>query len=131
MNRFARVTGFFVCLMVILAVLARGLIPSGFMPVQGDDGKVEIVICTATGLTKVLVDAHGAPHMGDGTDGDTGHTMQICPFAPVLAFGALPPMPDFTPPVQAARAMAFFYKSVALSRLEALAYQAQAPPVLS
>jgi hypothetical protein len=78
---------------LLLAVLARGAIPAGFMP-DLRVGAVKIEICTAAGLTSVLVPAGKTPFDGHKDRHDT------CPYAPVLAHGfvvATPFLPAVLP----------------------------------
>lgn len=83
--------------LMLLALLVRSVVPVGFMPAQSHDGKVEIVICTGSGLSTMLMDvdkvpamtsaghAHGDHHSDDkGGDPASHHS---CPYASVLAQG--------------------------------------------
>ncbi|MFY0311896.1 DUF2946 family protein [Leisingera sp. D0M16] len=73
--------------LVVIALAVAGLIPSGWMPGTGQDGKVLLVICTGHGPVETWVDL----------DGEGGHapTEQMedrsCPFA---ALGAVALLPD-------------------------------------
>lgn len=54
--------------MVALALLVLALIPAGFMPSFGADGKIAIVICSGMGEKTIMVDADDAPASDQGTD---------------------------------------------------------------
>lgn len=58
---------------MVAALLVMALIPAGFMPSFGADGKVAIVICSGMGEKTVFVDADDAPA---GTHQDT----EACPY---------------------------------------------------
>jgi hypothetical protein len=57
----------------LLAIVARGLIPAGFMPAAAVDGGVHFVVCPAA-----LSLASGSHHHPDGL---RTHTDVVCPFA--------------------------------------------------
>lgn len=73
--------------LVVIALAAAGLIPSGWMPATGQDGKVLLVICTGSGMVETWVDLEG--------EGGHAPTEQMedrsCPFA---ALGAVALLPD-------------------------------------
>jgi hypothetical protein len=62
-------------LLVVLAMIVRGVIPVGFMPAQDRNGGIELVICTGHGML-VLPDSTPAlpSHKSDDRD-------SVCPFA--------------------------------------------------
>ena len=75
-----------VATLVAVAVVARAIVPVGFMPNISalSDGVLEIVICSAAGIRTIAVDESGAPvapsrpysnHAQDG----------LCPFATATA----------------------------------------------
>lgn len=75
---------------MLLAILAVGLVPAGWMPAQGHDGKVLLVICTTDGTEERWVD------LGDGTPAPTDQMEdRSCPFT-ALATHALLPDTGFT-----------------------------------
>lgn len=54
-------------LLLLVALVMRGLVPVGFMPGTAPDGAgLSIVICTAEGSRTLLVDADGEHHPSDG-----------------------------------------------------------------
>lgn len=75
--------------LVVIALAVAGLIPSGWMPANAQDGKVLLVICTTEGAVETWVDL-------DGGENDGGHapTEQMedrsCPFAALGAVATLP-----------------------------------------
>lgn len=76
--------------LLLLALMLRALIPAGFMPTQDADGKVAVVICTGTGSTTIMMDAHTVPRpASDDAPAHDDAAKQSCPYALVLAF-ALP-----------------------------------------
>lgn len=84
MNALRHHTGrFALMLLVLLAVLAQGAMPAGFMPGRAGDGSTSIVICTATGPATIKVGAEHNP-FANTHDSEPGKTPP-CPFAPVLA----------------------------------------------
>jgi hypothetical protein len=86
--------------LLLLLLLARSLVPVGYMPAFGADGKVQIVICTGHGPATVSVDASKTP-MGTqhGGSGHSADPHDICPFAPVLSHALahvdMPALPVF------------------------------------
>lgn len=64
--------------LLLIALAVAGMIPSGWMPTVGTDGKVLMVICTSEGDVEQWVDLGDdtSPHDGEDHDGD-----RICPFA--------------------------------------------------
>lgn len=64
--------------MVLLAILARSIVPVGYMAQTSSDGVFEIVICTGGGTDTVRVDADGNPVEDiDGPSQNDG----TCPYA--------------------------------------------------
>lgn len=75
---------------VVTAVLVRALIPVGYMPGQDTAGAYTIVICSGFGTKTITVDQDGVP-VQHGDENNTPSTnAEHCPFAPVLAGGAVP-----------------------------------------
>ncbi|NIZ14822.1 DUF2946 family protein [Phaeobacter sp. HF9A] len=69
----------------LLAILVAGLIPAGWMPGSGTEGKMLLVICTGDGPQELWVDPDGdtAPEHSEDKQGS-----RSCPFAaqaPVIA----------------------------------------------
>jgi Protein of unknown function (DUF2946) len=62
-------------LLVILAIIARGIIPVGFMPAHASNGDLELVICTGHGV-EVLPSGEPAQPGPKSSDKDG-----VCPFA--------------------------------------------------
>lgn len=55
-------------LVTLLALVATGAIPQGWMPTQGKDGKLLLVICTGEGAVEQWVDLDPSDPMHDETD---------------------------------------------------------------
>lgn len=70
--------------LVLGAVAAAGLIPVGWMPAQGHDGKVLLVICTGTGPVEAWVDLDGGGGHAPAEQMDD----RSCPFAALAAVAA-------------------------------------------
>jgi hypothetical protein len=70
--------------LALLAVLARALIPSGFMPVAGD-GAMRLVVCDGT--------MHHHPAPDGGHPGRQPTHESPCPFAASAGPGLLPLLP--------------------------------------
>ncbi|MGR3620697.1 DUF2946 domain-containing protein [Pseudophaeobacter sp.] len=73
--------------LMMLAILAVGLIPAGWMPAHGSDGKVLLVICTTDGVEERWID------LGEGVPAPTGGGQmedRICPFSALSASATLP-----------------------------------------
>ena len=109
--------------LVLLGILARGVIPAGFMPaMQG--GIMQIKICTANGFASIFVPADTAPHAPQPHKAQS----DTCPYAPGFTAATLqapPALPLFdliAPPMlrllRAAAKIVFFKP-----------YSAQGPPV--
>lgn len=67
--------------LVLIALAVAGMIPRGWMPTHGEDGKILMVICTGEGVVEQWVDLgidadEDAPAHSDTHEGDRG-----CPFA--------------------------------------------------
>lgn len=70
---------FVVSVLLVLAVLARALVPAGYMTQTSASGGIEIVICSGTDTETILVDANGVPiDPAEQPATDGGDT---CPFA--------------------------------------------------
>lgn len=63
---------------VLLALLLQALIPVGYMPSFGNDGKITMVICAGSTVKTVTIDTNN--ENGHTQDDDAGKT---CPYAPV------------------------------------------------
>lgn len=72
------------------ALLLRILIPAGWMPDTGIDGRVRITLCTSTGLVEAYVDRDGT--LLDKSSKSEPRTDQPCSFA-ALGIAVDPPMP--------------------------------------
>jgi hypothetical protein len=82
------------CVLLLLALIVRSLIPVGFMPGQTDSGKVQIVICSGYGEQTIYVDKDQAPP--GMPDHETSHDQKnksVCTFSPVVAHATH----DFSP----------------------------------
>ncbi|WP_417450628.1 DUF2946 family protein [Kordiimonas sp.] len=88
---------------LLLAVFARALVPTGYMLTSSDDGRfVSITLCTGYGPADAVLDfrtgtlADAADHpAGSVPDGGQG---TACPFA-TFAHAALPALPPAAPVV--------------------------------
>jgi hypothetical protein len=90
--------GWFCAAVLLLAVVARASVPSGYMLAPSEDGRfVAITLCTGAGAVDALLDtrtgklAEAADHSGDADP--TGGTGVPCSFA-TLAYAALPDVPS-------------------------------------
>ncbi|MEX0285146.1 MAG: DUF2946 domain-containing protein [Paracoccaceae bacterium] len=72
-------------LLTTLALLATGVIPQGWMPTMGDDGKVLLVLCTGDGIVEQWVNLDPDDPVHEDTD-----TRTMCPFAGLTADVDLP-----------------------------------------
>lgn len=78
-------------LLLTLALLAQAVVPAGFMPGQSDDGRFELVICTAAGPKVMTVPAaHFDPEAARSAPDEhpDEHHMDgepSCPYGPVVA----------------------------------------------
>lgn len=63
--------------LLLIALAVAGMIPAGWMPAVGEDGKVLMVICTSEGDVEqwVDLDSDTSGHEPDDHDGD-----RVCPF---------------------------------------------------
>jgi hypothetical protein len=76
---------------LIGAFLLRALIPAGWMPqASGTGDGITLVICTAAGLQKLILDPSGAPHPVDDSGQGAGGGADFCAFAAASI--------SFTPP---------------------------------
>ena len=130
MNVLRHHTGrFALMLVVLLAVLAQGAMPAGFMPGRAGDGSASIVICTATGPATIAVGPEHNPLAGEH---DTKpQKPPHCPFAPVLAqdSGCAPPVLSLI--FTALRADVQTPADLPPRTASAHVYLAQGPPSLS
>lgn len=117
-------------MLLVLTVLARALVPAGYMTQASATGGFEIVICSSDGLETILADADGNPIEPSGRSGnDSGET---CPFALagvsiLTASGGL--LPDFTPLAVALHPTPATDQRVRIAILAINA--ARAPPILA
>ena len=116
---------------ILLAFLVKALVPVGFMPGEGTDGKIEIVICTGQGAVTQLVDISHSPYNDDEHSKDEhqdSSSRQTCPYAPVLAQDVNTFVPASLPAVYP-ELFSFRVLSEKQNTLNR-SYNAQAPPVL-
>lgn len=73
------------CLILLLGLIVRSMIPTGFMPGESVNGKMQMVICTSKGSSIILVDSEKYSPTPSKHNGSTANHNDICPFAPVLA----------------------------------------------
>lgn len=111
---------------LLLAVIAAGMIPAGWMPGMGDDGKVLLVLCTADGVQEQWVDLDGSPSAEPEDMNASG-----CPFSGLNPDADLPAfaLARTIEPAQAAKwARAEFTRRSAGFDWR---YDARGPPALS
>ena len=72
-------------LLTTLAVLLTGVIPQGWMPTTGNDGKVLLVLCTGDGPVEQWVDLDPSDPIRDDTD-----QRVPCPFSGLTTDVSLP-----------------------------------------
>lgn len=71
--------------LILLAVLTTGAIPQGWMPAQGNDGKILLVLCTGEGTVEQWVDLDADQPVHDDSD-----TRIMCPLAGLTADASIP-----------------------------------------
>lgn len=81
--------------MLLVLVLLRAAIPVGFMPdLQAlRDGRIEIVICTPSGLKSIAVPADVAAPVVSEDGSSNGTVAHECPFDAVISQAILPADP--------------------------------------
>jgi Protein of unknown function (DUF2946) len=85
-----------ICLALLVAVLARGLIPAGFMPAtSGKGGMVTVAMCSGMGEMQMP----SVPGSDTAPRKSTNHDR--CPFALVTAVAVLPVAQTISPPTYA------------------------------
>lgn len=127
--------------LMLLALMVRSVVPVGFMPSQGRNGKVEIVICTGSGPATMLMDTDKIPaithdmpagHAHDGQhggkDGNSGSRLS-CPYAPVLAQGLPGVAPVALPAVIYKDEQSFMLAASVPSGIVLKPWFSQGPPV--
>lgn len=122
-NRYRHLTVIF-----LLAFIVQTLVPAGFMPSTGDNGKVQLVICTAQGSATILVDAGKVP-VKEPAQQDHGKPYD-CLFASVLAQGLTGLSPAALPTRIYKDSVSFFPVVLVLQDLKSKPWNAQAPPAL-
>ena len=91
-------------MLLVVALLARGLAPEGWMPVANAAGGIEITLCNGTGPADAMVLTpdgklhHKVPGGGHGGD-------HPCAFAGVGVADASPPVPQIVAPTRPAIAV--------------------------
>lgn len=87
-------------MLLVAALLVRGLAPEGWMPVANAAGGIEIALCNGTGPGDVMVLTHdGQLHHKAPTNGQGGD--HPCAFAGVGIADAPPLLPAVVAPVRA------------------------------
>ena len=85
--------------LVLLSLSVQGLIPTGYMPVQTENGKVEMVICTSTGTEVMMVDAIHDPFAVKKSNNAGGHSEKMASHLCPYALAAAPALASAQPPV--------------------------------
>lgn len=90
-----RRSGTFMIALLAFALALRVLVPTGWMPAWNGDGQFAFVPCPAA--EPAAVEAHGQHHQASAEHGHWNpqeapehQSAKDCPFAPLLAGGALP-----------------------------------------
>ncbi len=78
--------------LTLLALLAISAIPQGWMPAQGNDGKILLVLCTGEGTVEQWVDLDPDDPIHDEHD-----TRSMCPFGGLTADANLPGFESIIP----------------------------------
>ncbi len=102
MNPLIRYTHAVLILLTYFAFFVRGVVPAGFMPAQGMNGQIEIVICTLQGPATIKIDNDDPAFPHDQNDKTPAHG--FCPYAPVLAQDISAPAAPLPLPLLAATA---------------------------
>jgi hypothetical protein len=79
-------SGRFPCALLVVALAMRALVPVGYMTSQAADGGLTVILCTATGLQRVIL-----PSDEHGPSAPRAHGDSTCLFS--LASGAALPPP--------------------------------------
>jgi len=109
------------CLALLVALLVRGLTPTGFMPTTNDkDGLLTVAMCSGMGAVQVL------PVPGSATAPKKQAEHDRCPFAPAPAFAAFPGAQTIAPP--AYTAMTVSRPPLAHAFVEGVSRWPNAPP---
>jgi hypothetical protein len=95
------------CLMA-LALLARLIVPAGFMPMQGADGVTRIMMCSGAGPMTMPMPAMmmGSAHHGSDSKGGAHEGDHACPFAGFAMAAHVADMAGALPPLFAVAAVA-------------------------
>lgn len=91
-------------MLVLLALVLKGLLPAGFMPAPSKDGMMEMVICSGMGEKTILVPAGDAPASGHAENTDkvcayqtvTGQKIILAPPSLLVPPPVLITAPDIT-----------------------------------
>jgi len=109
----------------LLALLAQGLMPVGFMPGQRDGG-TSIVICTGTGPATVTLGPEFNPLAGKNDHKESD--VPSCPFAPALAQDSIVPTPSLDTPFNTIRFVLTPSPADMAAHTGVHTYLAQGPP---
>ena len=82
--------------LAIVAMLARAILPDGWMP-RADHVGISLVICTMNGPLRVVLDNDGQPTKQNPIPERTHHT-DMCPFATAAHWAAPSPDSSLAPP---------------------------------
>lgn len=83
----SRATRGVIAWLLLATVLLRAALPVGFMPDPDalQDGRLEIVVCTPTGLKTIMIAAGSTDPLEDDRGGSNRHAIDDCPFHTVVA----------------------------------------------
>lgn len=81
--------------LLVLALLLRVFVPSGWMPAQAADGATRIVICSEEGRQAAWVDRTGKLHRGDPHQPASAD--HPCAFAGLAMASDIPELPTLPP----------------------------------
>lgn len=70
---------------LLIVLLLRLLVPTGWMPVATPASGIAITICTGMGAVSAYIDAEGKLHRTDKSGADLAKDVGLCPFASGLS----------------------------------------------
>ena len=82
-------------MLIALMIGVKALVPSGWMPVAGQDG-VRIALCTGSGPVVAIIGSDGTVHKDSG---DHDVPRETCPYGMLASAAALPDLPALAQPL--------------------------------